>query len=53
MSTLAARVVVVSRRSELEVAIVPNQGHAPLLAEPKVISRIAAFAVSCDISARP
>ena len=42
-----------SRRSELEVIIVPDQGHAPLLAEPKVISRIAAFAASCDASARP
>src|SRR6266446_742845 len=37
-----------SRRSELEVAIVPNQGHAPLLDEPKLIRRIAAFVTSCD-----
>ena len=33
-----------SRRNELEVAIVPDQGHAPLLVEPKLIRRIAAFA---------
>jgi hypothetical protein len=26
-----------SRRSELEVAVVPDQGHAPLLTEPKLI----------------
>jgi pimeloyl-ACP methyl ester carboxylesterase len=37
-----------SRRSELEVVIVPNQGHAPLLDEPKLIRRIAAFVTSCD-----
>ncbi len=41
-----------SRRSELEVAIVPDQGHAPLLAEPKLIRRIAAFVASCDVSTR-
>jgi pimeloyl-ACP methyl ester carboxylesterase len=40
-----------SRRSELEVAVVPDQGHAPLLAEPKLIRRIAAFVESCDASA--
>jgi pimeloyl-ACP methyl ester carboxylesterase len=37
-----------SRRSELEVAVVPNQGHPPLLDEPKLIRRIAAFVTSCD-----
>jgi pimeloyl-ACP methyl ester carboxylesterase len=40
-----------SRRSELEVAVVPDQGHAPLLTEPKLIRRIAAFVASCDVSA--
>jgi hypothetical protein len=42
-----------SRRDQLEVAIVPDQGHAPLLAEAKLIRRIAAFAASCDFSTRP
>jgi pimeloyl-ACP methyl ester carboxylesterase len=37
-----------ARRHELEVAIVPDQGHAPLLTEPKLIRRIAAFVASCD-----
>jgi len=41
-----------ARRGELEVAVVPDQGHAPLLAEPKLIRRIAAFVASCDVSAR-
>jgi len=40
-----------SRRDELEVAVVPNQGHAPLLTEPKAIRQIAAFVASCDVSA--
>jgi pimeloyl-ACP methyl ester carboxylesterase len=41
-----------ARRGELEVALVPDQGHAPLLVEPKQIRRIAAFVASCDVSAR-
>ena len=41
-----------ARRGELEVAVVPDQGHAPLLAEPKLIRQIAAFVASCDVSAR-
>jgi pimeloyl-ACP methyl ester carboxylesterase len=36
------------RRDQLEVVVVPDQGHAPLLAEPKVIRRIGAFVASCD-----
>jgi len=41
-----------ARRSELEVAVVPDQGHAPLLVEPELIRRIAAFVASCDLPAR-
>jgi pimeloyl-ACP methyl ester carboxylesterase len=40
------------RRAQLEVVVIPDQGHAPLLAEPMAIRRIAAFVASCDVPAR-
>jgi pimeloyl-ACP methyl ester carboxylesterase len=36
------------RRGSMESLEVADQGHTPLLAEPEVIARIAAFVVSCD-----
>jgi pimeloyl-ACP methyl ester carboxylesterase len=36
------------RRKRLEVIEVPDQGHAPILVEPDIVGRIAAFAGVCD-----
>jgi pimeloyl-ACP methyl ester carboxylesterase len=41
-----------SRHPDIDVVEVADQGHAPLLAEPPTISRIAAFATLCDLSRR-
>jgi pimeloyl-ACP methyl ester carboxylesterase len=42
----------VSRRDEIEVVVVPDQGHPPFLVEPNLIRRITEFVASCDIAAR-
>ncbi|MBV9970618.1 MAG: alpha/beta hydrolase, partial [Xanthobacteraceae bacterium] len=40
------------RRPDMEVVVVPDQGHAPLLSDDGTIGAIAAFAAKCD-AARP
>jgi pimeloyl-ACP methyl ester carboxylesterase len=37
-----------ARRPDMEVLVVPDQGHAPLLADARSIAAIAAFATKCD-----
>jgi pimeloyl-ACP methyl ester carboxylesterase len=40
------------RRHRLEVIEVPDQGHAPILAGPELIGRIAAFIAACESATR-
>jgi len=42
-----------ARHKELKTIEVPDQGHAPLLAEPALIARIAAFIETCAPQAQP
>jgi pimeloyl-ACP methyl ester carboxylesterase len=37
-----------ARHSAMELFVVADQGHAPLLAEPDTIGKIASFAAACD-----
>jgi pimeloyl-ACP methyl ester carboxylesterase len=37
-----------ARHPAMEAIEVPDQGHAPLLSDPALVARIAAFAESCD-----
>ena len=39
------------RRADIELVEVPDQGHAPLLAEPATMARISDFLLRCDRSA--
>jgi pimeloyl-ACP methyl ester carboxylesterase len=37
-----------ARRADIDLVKVPNEGHAPLLADQPTIDRIAAFCLACD-----
>ena len=43
-----------ARRPDMEIVVVPDQGHAPLLSDARTIAAIAGFAAKCDAArARP
>jgi pimeloyl-ACP methyl ester carboxylesterase len=50
MLTSATLGAMLARRADVDVVVVPDQGHAPLLTGPKMVQRIAAFIASCDDS---
>ena len=41
-----------TRRRDLQVIEVPDEGHAPRLSETGMLARIAAFIASCDTPGR-
>jgi pimeloyl-ACP methyl ester carboxylesterase len=48
MLSAATLTAMLARRTELEVVVVPGQGHPPLLVAPALIQRIVRFVASCD-----
>lgn len=42
----------IARRPDIDLVEVPDEGHAPLLADAPTVSRIAAFCGRCDIAER-